>query len=172
MSTRDSALRDRFHTLYEDNHGWLYAWLCKKTGCVHKAQDVAQNAFLRLLSITDLSAIREPRAFLTTTASRLIIDETRRQKVEQRYLETFAYHHGEQIAAKSAEDLVLISEALLSIITMLEGLSEKCQRAFLMSRIDGLKHAEIAAHLGVSRAMVKQYIAKAMVRCYELTYPE
>lgn len=170
MSKQDVALREQFQALYTDNHSWLYAWLCKKTGCTYKAEDVAHNAFLRLFSHTNLEGIREPKAFLTTTASRLMIDEARRKHVELRYLETYAYFHGDEAVAPSAEELVVITETLTAIVHMLEGLPEKCQRAFLMNRLEGMKHAQIAETLGVSKSMVKQYIAKTMVHCYQLSY--
>ena len=170
MPVQENTLREQLHSLYLDNHHWLWLWLCKKTGCVHQAEDVAQNTFLRLFSLQGLSNIKEPRAFLIKTASRLIIDEARRKKVERRYLETYYYYHGEEACAPSAEEMVLITETLTAIIEMLEGLPEKCLRAFLMSRLDGMKYADIAEELGVSKSMVKQYIAKAMLYCYQLTY--
>ncbi len=170
MSTHDAALREQLHRLYADHHHWLYGWLCKKMGCAYSAQDMAQNTFVRLLSLPGLASIREPKAFLTTMASRLMIDEARRKKVEQRYLETYIYYHGEEALAPSAEALLLISETLAAIIHMLDGLPEKCQQAFLMSRLDGMKYAEIAGILGVSTSMIKQYIAKVMLHCHRLTY--
>lgn len=172
MPPQETAFRQQLHELYADNHHWLYTWLCKKVGCAHRAEDVAQNTFLRLFSFQGLASLKEPRAFLTTTASRLIIDDARRQKVEQRYLETYYYYHGEEAVAPSAEDMALITETLTAILQMLEGLPEKCLRAFLMSRFDGMKHAEIAQELGVSASMVKQYMAKAMLYCYQLAYDE
>jgi RNA polymerase sigma factor (sigma-70 family) len=163
MSVKEIMLREQLHNLYADNHHWLYVWLCRKMGCVHQAEDVAQTTFLRLLSFQRLDHIKEPRAFLITTASRLIIDEARRKKVEQRYLETYYYYHGEESVVPSTEDVVLMTETLTALIQMLEGLPEKCLRAFLMNRLDGMKHAEIAETLGVSKSMVKQYMARAML---------
>ena len=170
MSTSDAILRDQLQILYLDNHRWLYRWLCKKVGCTYNAEDVTQNTFLRLFSLTNLDAIREPRAFLTTTASRLLIDEARRKKVEQQYLATYMDCYGEDARVPAAEELVIISETLAAIVQMLEGLPEKCQRAFLMSRLEGMKHGQIAQLLGVSTSMIKQYMAKAMLHCYQLTY--
>lgn len=172
MPTQDALRHEQLHTLYADNHRWLYTWLCKKMGCVHRAEDMAQNTFLRLLSLQDLNVIREPRAFLVTTASRLIIDDVRRKQVEQQYLQAHAHYYGEDAAAPSPEALAVITETLVSITHMLDGLPEKCQQAFLMNRLDGMKHADIARVLGVSKSMIKQYIARAMVHCYQLVYED
>lgn len=163
--------------LYSQHHSWLYAWLCKKLGCSHRAADIAQDTFVRLFSLSGSPALtlNQPRGFLTTTATRLIIDAARRKKVEQYYLDNYSYYHGGGIpgfehTAPSAEELVIITETLVAIVQMLEALPEKCQRAFLMSRLDGMRHAEIAEALGVSKSSVKQYMAKAMLHCYQLAY--
>ena len=164
------AQESDFHSLYSEHHGWLYAWLCKRLGCSHSAADVAQNTFLRLLSLSSLPALREPRGFLTTTATRLIIDESRRKKVEQHYLDTWFYYHGEQAVAPSSEELALITETLTAVIQLLESLPDKCQRAFLMSKFEGMPYGDIAKALGVSKSMVQQYITKAKLAYYTLTY--
>lgn len=157
-----------FAKLYSEHQNWLFNWLCKKLGCPHEAADTAQDTFFRLLSFSALAQLREPRAFLTTTASRLMIDAARRRKIEQKYLEAWHYHHGEFADAPSAEELAIISESLLLIAQMLEGLPFKCRQAFLMNRLDDMKHSEIAEHLGVSISSVKKYIATALLHCHGL----
>jgi RNA polymerase sigma factor (sigma-70 family) len=169
MSVQERMLREQLHNLYFENHHWLYVWLCRKMGCVHQAEDVAQNTFLRLLLFQGLDHIKEPRAFLTITASRLIIDEARRKKVQQRYLDTHS-HYAAEAVAPSREELALIAEKLATIIQLLENLPEKCQRAFLMSKFDGMRYADIATKLGVSKSMVQQYMTKVTVAYYKLTY--
>ncbi|NRA55836.1 MAG: sigma-70 family RNA polymerase sigma factor [Gammaproteobacteria bacterium] len=162
---------NEIHHLYSDHHSWLYAWLCKKLRCQYHAEDVAQNTFLRLFSFSNLANINEPRGFLTTTATRLLIDESRRKKVEQRYLQTYRYYHGnDEAVALSSEHIALVSEKLATIIQMLEGLPVKCQQAFIMSKFDGMRYADIATMLAVSTGMVQQYITKAMVAYYKICY--
>ena len=53
---------------------------------------------------------------------------------------------------------------------MLEGLPAKCQRAFILSKFDGMRYADIAKELTVSVSMVQQYITKAMVAYYKVYY--
>ena len=168
--TPPSAQHEQIDQLYSQQHHWLHSWLCKKLGCSYQAADVAQDTFTRLLSLSQLPSIIEPRAYLSTTATRLIIDQARRKKVEQHYLEHYSFYQDIERIAPSAEELLIITETLTAIVHLLEDLPEKCQRAFLMSRLDGMRHAEIATELGVSTSMVKQYMAKTMVHCYQLTY--
>lgn len=164
-----ACLHDEIDHLYSEHHRWLYGWLCKKLGCTHHAADVAQNTFIRLFSLSSLAKINEPRGFLTTTATRLMIDESRRKKVQQRYLD-IQNNYIEEAVAPSPEELALIAEKLATVIQMLEGLPEKCQRAFLMSKFDGMRYADIAKELDVSKGMVQQYITKVTLAYYKLTY--
>lgn len=158
--------------LYVDHQPWLYNWLSNKLACSHQAADFAQDTFMRLLTFNGINNIKEPRAFLTTTVSRIIIDDARRKKLEQNYLERYYYYHGEQACAPSEEDLLVISQSLAMIVNMLDALPVKCQQAFLMSRFDGMCHSDIAEQLGVSKSMIKKYMAKAMLHCYQLIYKD
>lgn len=158
--------------LFREHHGWLSAWLRKKTGCPHHAADLAQEAFTRILCLADPASLQQPRAFMVTTATRLIIDEERRRKLERAYLEALAQmRDSRQECADSPEQIMLAVEALNAIAAMLEGLAEKPRRAFLMHRLDGAAHADIAAALNVSASMVKQYLATATLHCYRALYP-
>lgn len=158
--------------LFVNHHGWLSSWLRKKTGCPHHAADLAQEAFTRVLLLADPTELQQPRAFLTTTATRLMIDEARRRKLEQAYLEALAALAADgQQYADSPEQVMLAVQALDAIAVMLEGLPPKPRRAFLMNRLDGSSHADIALALGVSASMVKQYIASAIGHCYRVLYP-
>ncbi|VUD69340.1 putative RNA polymerase sigma factor FecI [Thalassocella blandensis] len=152
--------------MYSDHHGWLFNWLCKKLSCPDQAADMVQDTFCRLFGFSGLQEVREPRALLVTTATRLIIDAARSRKIEKKYLETYAYYHGELMSAPSAEELAQVSDTLLLIARMLDGLPVNVRNAFLMNRLDGMKYADIAVCLDVSASSVKKYIAKAMVHCY------
>ncbi|MCB5189006.1 sigma-70 family RNA polymerase sigma factor [Methylobacillus caricis] len=159
--------------LYLDHQGWLQNWLRHKLGCHFQAADLTQETFCRLLSASrvDLAALRTPRAYLTTTATRLIIDQVRRQKVEQAYIEALALAQ-DGVHAISPEQHLTIVETLTLVATMLESMPEKPRQAFMLSRFENLTYPEIGEVLGVSGSMVKQYIAAAMVHCHDIAYAE
>jgi len=149
--------------LYTDHHGWLKNWLRRKLGCADRAADLAHDTFLRLLNREEAVNIQEPRAFLSTIAQGLIANHFRRQKIEQAWLETLAQLPEAQ--APSPETRALMLETLVDIDRRLDALGTPIRRAFLLSQLDGLPQAEIAARLGVSVPTVKRYVAKALVAC-------
>lgn len=160
----DAAHHDSPQALYREHHGWLRSWLQRRLGCSESAADLAQDTFVRVLSKRETASLREPRAFLTTVARGLLIDHFRRAELERTYLEALAALPPS--AQPSAEEQALMLEALHEIERLLSGLSSRARQAFLLSRVDGLSHAEIAARVGVSVPRVRQYLAEAMKRCY------
>ena len=155
--------------LYALHGDWLKAWLRRHTRCAHRASDLTHDTFCRILEGADAAPIRDGRNYLATIARRLVIDEARRAKVEAAFLD--AYHALMDGAAEPGPDRIAeaVSE-LLAITRALDELPDKTRRAYLLSRIEGWNHADIAEELGVSKSMVKQYVAKGYARCYAVTY--
>lgn len=150
--------------LYREHSCWLNGWLRRRLGCAENAADLAQDTFLRVLSKErELTALREPRAYLSTIAHSLLVNHWRRQAVERAYLEALALQA--QQHAPSPEAAELIIETLLAIDAMLLRLPSKVREAFLLSQLDGLTYAAIALRLQVSERMVKKYMAQAMLQC-------
>ena len=156
---------DSVTDLYSGHHGWLYAWLRRKLGCAQQAEDFAQDAFVQILGRPEvLVDIREPRAYLTTVARRLVFDHWRRRDLEQAYLAELASMPEDLFP--SEEEQALMLESLHLIDRLLDGLSVKARAAFLMSQLDGMTYKEIGAELGVSASRVRQYMAQALAACY------
>jgi thioredoxin-like negative regulator of GroEL len=59
-----------------------------------------------------------------------------------------------------------LTKRISHLDAMLDALTPKTRMAWLLSRLDGLAHAEIAAKLGVSVPRVRQYLAKAARHVY------
>ncbi|MGY2290581.1 sigma-70 family RNA polymerase sigma factor [Pseudomonas sp. SDO528_S397] len=161
------------HTLIGQMFQRDYQWLCgavsRSLGCYHSAQDIASETFLRVLALPDPSAIREPRALLTTIARRLVYEGWRRQDLERAYLASLA-HAPEQVHP-SPEERALVIEALLAVDRLLDGLSAKAKAAFLYHQLDGLSYSQIGERLQVSTSRVQQYMADAFKRCYHVMAP-
>lgn len=67
--------------------------------------------------------------------------------------------------SRKPEARALALDALVEIDRRLDALAPAVRRAFLLSQLDGLGQAEIAAQLGVSLATVQRYLVKALHQC-------
>lgn len=166
MPAVEPSPTDGLHLLYVSEHAWLRAWLRRKIGCAHRAADLAHDTFLRIVASRDaLRQMREPRAFLVTTARRLLIDAERRAAVERAYLAELALALAPEATAPSAEEVLIAVQALQEIIAALDGLPARPRAAFLRHYLDDAGHDEIARELGVSARMVRKYLVQALAHC-------
>ncbi|CAB3895971.1 sigma-70 family RNA polymerase sigma factor [Achromobacter mucicolens] len=173
MSAKPSASPDAgISTIYRDHHSWLHGWLRLKLGDAHRAADLAQDTFVRLLSANSSTqtetAVREPRAYLRTIANRLLVDHWRRQEIERNYLavlQTYPQQHW-----PSEESRLVILESLEQIAQMLGRLRPGVREVFLLAQMEGHTCPQIARQVGKSVATVERYLAQALQHCYRLVY--
>lgn len=164
MTAVTSPASQSVEGLYLVHRRWLTEWLRSRLGCPDNAADLAQDTFMRLLSAREIAPIREPRAFLTTVAKRVLFNHYRRQDLERAYLE--ALSQMPEPLAPSEEHRAIILQTLLELDALLDGLPVLVKRAFLLAQVDGLGYQDIADELGISLATVKRYLHKAAMRCY------
>jgi RNA polymerase sigma factor (sigma-70 family) len=174
-AAQPSVLQQDIQTLYSDHHGWLFGWLRRKLGDAHQAADMAHDTFVRILtthgsassaSPLRLDGLREPRAYLTTVANRVLCNHYRRLSLEQAWLSTLAQLP--EPFTPSTEEQLIILETLHEIDAMLDTLPAKARTAFLLSQLEGLSYAQIAEQLGVAVRTVKRYMAQAFEECLML----
>jgi len=155
------------HGLYQDNHDWLCQWLRRRLDCSDEAADLAQDTFLRVLRRSDdIAGLRQPRAYLTTIARGLLNDYWRRRSLEQAWLETIATLPAEMAA--SPEWLLAMRQTLQRLDSMLADLAPRARRVFVMSQLEGLTYAQIAARTGLSERTIKRYMAQGFELCLAL----
>ena len=57
---------------------------------------------------------------------------------------------------------VAAREELAIMRTIILELSPRCRQAFLLVRLEGLSHREVAAEMGLSQTMVRKHLARAL----------
>lgn len=167
MSATSSSEPHEFHQLYSDHHAWLYRWLRRRLGCSHHAADLAHDTYLRIISSRQAPSAEQARPHLMQIAKGLVIDRYRRQAIELAYQQALSMQP--ETLAPSAEERVLIIEALMQIDSMLASLKPLVRETFLLSRFEGLTYSEIAKRLGIAVATVRKYMLVAMHACVAAT---
>lgn len=156
--------------LYADHGRWLRGWLQGRTRCHDRACDLAHDTFRRLLEAGPKVAPSEPRHYLATIARRLLIDDIRRRNVERAYLDALA--HEDLVDTLTPERIAHATALLDAVLRLLSGLPATTRQAFLLRRLDGLTHAEVAQALRISERTVKRHMAQALAHIYALAYPD
>ena len=168
MHTSDTLNSLEVDQLYRSHNSWLNTWLRRRVGCHAHAADLAQDTFVRLLKSRHAHPLREPRAYLSSIARGLMIDQFRRRALEQAYLASLASLPPSE--APSEERRWLILDTLERLDKLLMQLKPRVRQVFLHAQLDEMSCPKIATHLGISRATVERDLARAMATCYRLRY--
>lgn len=167
MSSPSTAYAQATESLYLQHHGWLLALLRRRLQCPHGAADIAHDTFVRVLLRPEvLPEVREPRAYLSTIARGLLHDHWRRRSLEQAWLDALAALPEEQ--APSPQEELVIRQTVQQLDELLGRLAPKAREVFVLSQLQGLGYAQIAAQVGISERTVKRYMAQGFELCLML----
>lgn len=151
--------------LYGEHQSWLQSWLRRQLGCAHQAADLSQDTFEQVLraEAERLREWREPRAFLTVIAKRVLFNFWRRRDLEQAYLEALATVADEFMP--SAEECAAVLQALERVDALLQGLPVRTRQVFLLNQLEDKSYREIADELGMPVISVRRAMARAIAAC-------
>ena len=129
------------------------------------AEDLVQEGFVRLLQNNAAEIPQNSRAWLYRTCTNLACDGNDYRTVrESVHVECDDLGDFEDACADPAQHIEG-RQQLRQVWLALCGLPEPCRHAFLLNRLDGLSHREIATHLGLSEKTVERYIQRALEVC-------
>ncbi|MCH7337070.1 sigma-70 family RNA polymerase sigma factor [Acinetobacter sp. NIPH 2699] len=154
-----------FKKIYEDNYQWLKSWLYRNCTSSVALEDLAQDTFLKLFISNKAHLIREPKAYLTTVARGLAIDQTRHEIIERKYLEYLQESLDGEVQY-SPEQIMSCVQLLNSISVAISGLPERQRVSLLLYYLEGINQADIAKRFNVSIRTIQHDLVKAMVHCH------
>ncbi|MGY2262544.1 sigma-70 family RNA polymerase sigma factor [Pseudomonas sp. SDO55104_S430] len=150
--------------MLENYYRELVCFLNAKLGSREVAEDVVHDAYLRVLERSSDTPIEQPRAFLYRTALNLVIDDHRRNALRQAesldVLDTEERYFSPSPLSNldHGQRLDMLQRALAELPAL-------CRESFMLRKLDGLSHPEIAERLGISKALVEKHIVNAMKHC-------
>jgi RNA polymerase sigma factor (sigma-70 family) len=140
----------------------LQKFLRRRGSTRQDAEDLVQEAVLRLFAYTrKVGEVRNTEAFLTRTVMNLAVDLHRRSRLdrfEPRPVEVLDLLD----LGPAPEEVLAAEQRLLRMKETLDQVSRRTREVFFMHRLQGLSHAEIARHLGVTTSAVEKHIASAL----------
>jgi len=159
INFNDSICNEKlFSTIYNKYIQELLNFLYYKYGEVLNPADKAQEAFIKLWKNCSKIPPDKARSFLFKVANNLMLNEVKHQKVVLKYREVkprdYEYETPEFILEKN--------QYLEKYESALGNLSEVQRVAFLLNRIEGKKHTEIAEILGITLRATRKRIYTAV----------
>nr|WP_301542521.1 RNA polymerase sigma factor [Cupriavidus basilensis] len=146
-------------------YGELLRFFLREVKNLDEAQDLVQEACERGLAMASTGErIDDPRALHYKIARHLLIDRHRARQVRN--------HESDAVLQDMAGPLSDDPEAAYAgrqrgrlLVATIERLPPRCREAFVLHKIDGLSHAEVAARMGVGINAVERHVMLAVAAC-------
>ncbi|HZS75039.1 MAG TPA: RNA polymerase sigma-70 factor [Ktedonobacteraceae bacterium] len=163
MNTPENAA-----TIFEQYRILLFSIAYRMLGSVTDAEDIVQETFLRWM-LEDTAKVQSPKAFLSTIAVRLCLDQLRSARRQREvYVGPWL---PEPIATGQRQELfetAALAESLsFAFLVMLENLGPLERAVFLLREVFEYEYAEIAEIVGKSEANCRQIFHRAQQRLEE-----
>jgi len=163
----------KLQALYTSHRGALVKYAAGIVGDRNSAEDVVQEAYLRLDSISRGRSLDEPVGYLYRVVRNLAIDGRRRMRREAAVVVRGADAAAGLAAdgTASPEDIAAARDELRLLAAAMAELPERTRIALEMRRFGGSKLREIAAHLGVSVTVAHELVAEGIAHCRRRVRP-
>lgn len=159
----DAARSELVERLFREHNQALIQFLMGRCRSYQEAREVAQEAYVRLLSLDQPDAVSYLRSFLFRTAANIAIDRQRREAVHDHATRLPAFHDFVDLLTPERE--LLGKEALSRLQRIVAAMPPKCREAFVLNQFYGKDFATVAAQLSISESMVRKYVTRALTAC-------
>jgi len=164
MKTIGNLLSEMFRLHHRD----LVRFATRLVGDRDDGEEIAQDAYMNIAGRgAQAGAIVHPKTYLFTAARNAAVDFTVRRRIEWSYRIDI---DGIEDFASPTDPLAAIEQKqqLARLVVALNELPPACRRAFILNKIEGRSHQEIAQSLEISVSMVEKHIMRALRHARDL----
>ncbi len=152
-------------TAFLENHEFLKRFLGRFFSASQDIEDVAQEAYLRAYVAEQQKEIEQPKAYLFRIAKNLALTKlTKKSEKITDYIEECSASVVIEYGA-AADSEVEAQESLGLYCDAVAALPEKCRQVFLLRKVHGLAHKEIAERMSLSVSSVEKYLLRGILEC-------
>lgn len=134
---------------------------------IHRQQDIediAQEAFIKAFKTEKSNGVSHPKTLIFTIAKNIALNELRsKARRVTDYIEE-CQSEPETIEF-SIEEEVQALDGLQNYCSAVDALPEQCRRVYLMRKVHGLTHKEIAERLQITVRSVERHLQKGALKC-------
>jgi len=134
-----------------------------------QAEDLVQDALLRVIRASELEVIEHPESYVFTVAANLLKD-SRRHAVRHPTVTCPALEESqggeveETLVDERSPERVLDGEtSLAEELRALDELSELTRNVFVLFRLEHMKQKDIAALYGIAQSTVEKHVMRAVL---------
>lgn len=151
--------------VFRRNESAIRKFLWRYVSSRHEIEDITQETILRALQAEKSREIHEPRAFLFGIAKNIARKELHKKSQNLiDFIEDFDQQQDFSYDVNAEEDLD-VRRRLLIFWEAVASLPPQCQRVFVLKKVYGYSHKEIASRLNISVSTVEKHAAAGLRRC-------
>lgn len=154
-------------SLFRQHHSDAVRFASRLVGGRENGEEVVQNAWLSLVARKNEAPIEHPKTYFFTATRNAAIDFTMRERREWANRVDFESLSEADVADSTVERYEQRRQ-VASLAVFLNELPPSCRQAFLMHKVEGYTHSEVAEKLGVSTSMVEKHVVRALIHCRDL----
>ena len=126
-------------------------------------EDVVQETFLRAYVAEQKAEISQPKSFLFTTAKNVALTKlNKKSKQITDFLDDYNDRREFQTESSPESDVVA-RQQFSAYCVAVQSLDGKCREAFLLKKVHGMTHKEIAKQMSLSLSSIEKYLHKALL---------
>lgn len=150
---------------FEKHHSALKRFIARYLSSQHDIEDVAQESFLRAFRAGMEYDVHQPKSFLFRIAKNVAISELRAKS--RQITESIEEHASEALIKDqwSLEDDMLARERLGLQCEAVAALPPQCRRVYILRKVHGLSHQDIANRMGIGKKTVEKHLYKGIAAC-------
>lgn len=154
-------------SLYRDYQLQLVSYACSIVGDSDRAEDIAQDAYLRFSVVMAENPLDNPVGYLYRVVRNLALDYRRRHQFEKKLFSQSIDEWAEILPddRHTPEQEVISNDALEKLQRAMNELPERTRVALEMHRLQEYKLREIAEHLNISIPMAHYLIKEGLKHC-------
>jgi RNA polymerase sigma-70 factor (ECF subfamily) len=146
----------RIEVAYREHYDSVRRVLRNRLDNEDDVAELAQETYLRVLRYSDHSS-ESLKHLLLRVAMNLAVSHRRQARLRDVPLDDF-----EPVdTGPTPEEVYERRERLQQASTKLASMSERCRKVFFLSRLDGVRHRDIARRYGISLRLVEKQITQA-----------
>ena len=171
MTDKKSSSKHKSHRLsavsaaFLEHQSFLKKFLSQYLYNQQDIDDVAQETYLRAYQAEQKKDIEQPKAFLFCIARNIALTELTKKS-----------HQITDTIVDLGDSIVILDEATVEneieaqqrlgiYCEAVAALPKQCRRVYLLRKIHGLSHKEIAAHMDLTVSSIEKHLLKGVLKC-------
>jgi len=161
MSEKTKSVCDEktYEWIYNNYSQTLRNFVYYKCGDKQQAEDIVQNAFVKLWNNCSKIILGKAKSYLYTISKNEFLNEVAHKKIQLEHQVYLA----KGSTNESPEFLLEEQEFAIKLKRVIANLPEKQREVFLLSRIDKKKYSEISEIVGITIKAVEKRMSQALI---------